>query len=290
MNIEIINKNKNKSIIFEDFIKDTGILLTKFDPGNIPAIFNTVKSVGQIGKSNNSTTLEDRIVRVEAIILSDYRDTIEEIKKTVDDILNPLNELLIKYNSDNISKQIECKCVSTPSYSTDYHTNNSNALSFSQEFECFNPLWQSQSSTTCRIETWGDGFEFEFELAEDGVEFAKKFPDVIEINNTGNVEAPLEIYFKGPALNPKISLNFNEFIKVNKKIEDDETLYISTPFGHKKVLILGANETKQAYNYVDVKSTFFNLPSGKSLITYETEGDYLPQSVYLKYRKNYLSI
>lgn len=290
MIIDIINKRSGDKITLESYVNGTGILITRFDPGNISATFNKVKGIGQYGASLLSSTLEERPVEVEAMILSDSISEREIIKKNVDNVLNPLDQVIIKYTEGNIRKQIECSPDETPKYSTDFKTNNDNMLAFIVNFECFAPFWIDQEETTLNIETWKGTFEFEFELTSTGIEFATKGLNELQLNNYGNVEAPLEVYFKGPALNPSITLNDCKFIKVNRALADNEVLYICTAFGKKAVQVISNGEIEQAYHYIDIDSTFFNLEPGTNKISYATEGDYLPQSVIIKYRCHYFSI
>ena len=291
MRIEIINSRTNNSITLESYVYTSGILITYFNPGNVEGIFNKVKGVGQNGATLLSTTLEERTPpEIQAVILADDRTELSVLKKNIDDVLNPLDGLIIKYYDEEINKQIECSVESTPKYSTDYKVNNDFALAFSASFECFKPFWTDQEETVLNVETWQDGFEFEFQLTNEGIEFAKKGPNEIEITNDGNVEAPLEIFFKGPALNPSITLNNDKFIKVNRSLLDDETLYIRTMFGNKAVQVIKENSTEQAYHYIDINSSFFSLGTGLNKISYTTDGDFLPQSVILKYKRHYFSL
>ena len=290
MDIEIINKRTNNSININSYIYSSGILISKFDPGKIAAVFNKTKSIGQKGYTLLSTTLEDREVNLEATIIANDKVERDTIKKMVDEVLNPLDTLVIKYNDLDIHKEIECSAEESPSYSTEFTTNNNYILKFNISFECFKPFWVDQEETILNVETWEGGFEFGFELTEGGIEFARKGPDEILISNDGNVEAPLEIYFKGPALNPCITLDDEKFIKVNKSITDNEVLYISTSYDDNTVQVIKDNVNEQAYHYIDIDSTFFNLDQGINKISYATEGDFLPQKVIIKYKRHYYSI
>lgn len=290
MKIDIINKRSQNYITLESYVNGVGILITKFIPGEVPATFNKVKGMNQYGSSLSFVSIEEREVLIDGIILGSDRVDVEMLKRSVDDILNPLDTLIIKYTEGDIKKEIEGNIASTPSYSGSYKTNNNSSLAFSATFECFNPFWVDQDDSTLNVETWEGGFEFEFELPSDGIEFARKGANNIEIINYGNVEAPIEVYFKGPALNPSITLDGDKFIKINKEVKETETLYIKTAFGDKAVQVIKDNIKEQAYNYIDIDSKFFNLKPGKNLISYATEGDFLPQSVIIKYKSHYLSI
>lgn len=290
MEIEIINNRTNLSVNLSSYVNPSGILINKFDPGKVAAKFNKNKSIRQNGYTLLSTTLEDRDINIEATIIADDRIEIDTFKSLIDEVLNPLDTLTIKYDNENISRELQCSAEETPAYATDFKNNNDFILKFSISFECFNPFWLDQKENVLNVETWEGGLEFEFQLSEEGIEFSRKGPNEVEINNQGNVEAPLEIYFKGPALNPSIKLNDNKFIKVDRSLQDDEILYIKTSFDDKKVQIIKNNVQEQAYHYININSTFFDLPTGISKLSYSTEGDYLPQQVIIKYKTHYYSI
>lgn len=289
MRIDIVNKRTDKSVTLESYVYGNGVLITYFSPGNIPTTFNKVKGVNQYGSSLLNSTVEERSVELEAIILGNDKVEIQSLQRSIDDVLNPLDELIIRCTDENINKEIIGSLDGTPIYSKDYKTNNDYGLSFKVSFECFNPFWREQNEIVCNIETWEGGIEFELELTSSGVEFARKGPNEVEIINYGNIEAPLEILFTGPALNPTILLN-DRFIKVNKRIEDNEMLYIRTNFGDKAVEVVREDSREQAYHYIDIDSSFFDLDSGRNLISYSTEGDYIPQSVVIKYKYHYFGL
>lgn len=290
MKIEIINKRTNNSINLDSYVYESGVLINKFDPGNIKASFNKTRGIKQHGYTLLSSTLEEREPYIKATIFATDRTERNVIKNNIDDVLNPLDELVIKYNDIGVSKEIQCSAIETPSYSIEYKTNNNFILEFEVSFECFIPFWRDQEDKVINVETWEGGFEFEFELSSSLIEFAQKGPSEIIINNDGNIDVPIEIYFKGPALNPCITLNDNKFIKVNKEIRDDEVLYINTSFDNKEVKIIKGDKREQAYHYLDIESTFFNLDQGENIISYTTEGDFLPQSVIINYKRNYFSL
>ena len=290
MILEIINKKSGNKITLESYVKGNGVLITRFDPGTTLATFNKIKGIGQHGSTILSSTLEERIVEIEAIILSNDISEREVLKRNIDDVLNPLDSIIIKYYSNDVKIQIECCPDETPKYSMYYKTNNDNMLAFTVSFECFDPFWMDQDETILNVETWEGTFEFEFELTSTGIEFATKGLNELQLNNYGNVEAPLEVYFKGPALNPSITLNDGKFIKVNRTLADNEVLYICTAFGKKAVQVISNGEIEQAYHYIDIDSTFFSLDPGTNKISYSTEGDFLPQSVIIKYKCHYFSI
>ena len=97
--------------------------------------------------------------------------------------------------------------------------------------------------------------------------------------------------FHGPAVNPRVTnLTTGEYVQVNRTLTSDDILYISTMFRNKVVEIETENGREDAFNYIDLGTTFFYLQVGDNMLEYSTENDLNPQSVTISYRKRYLGV
>lgn len=138
------------------------------------------------------------------------------------------------------------------------------------------------------IATWIGGWKFKFKLP---FRFKQRGESKKNIYNSGHVETPIEIIFRGPAVNPSvINHATGEFIKVERTLTSDDTLYITTEFGNKKVEIERNGVRTNAFNYIDLDSTFFQLQVGDNMIEYTTDNNLEPQSVEIRYRNRYLGV
>ncbi|KMT21600.1 phage distal tail protein [Clostridium cylindrosporum] len=291
--IAIINEIKKNYVTINTYLKgDTGIVLTSFEDNQLKGEVSTVKGINQYGTTITTTTLGNRDIDMQGVIIANNRKEIEIIKRDLIATLNPLDDIVIKYTDDNINKEIQARASSVPMFDSNYKLNSECLLGFKVSFDCYSPFWQDTEKTIVNIGTWLDKFEFPFMLDDTaGIEFGTKGPNEIEFINNGDVDAALEVVFIGPALNPKVTLSDNEFIKVNKNILDQEMLYISTAYGNKRVEITKADGAiENAYNYIDIFSSFFNLKEGYNKITYSTEDNSVPQNVFIKYKNQYLSL
>ena len=89
-----------------------------------------------------------------------------------------------------------------------------------------------------------------------GLKFALSLPNKFstvsffkEIDNKGDVEAPIQIEYVGPALNPCITnQTTGEYIKVNMEIGENEKLVIDTKEGKETVNLITPHEVKDVYN------------------------------------------
>jgi len=83
---------------------------------------------------------------------------------------------------------------------------------------------------------------------------------------------------------------YYEFIKINKTMVAGEVLTISTYFGAKKVESTLNGVTTNAFNFIDLGSTFLQLEIGDNLFRYDTDTgiDNLTVSIY--YTPQYLGV
>ncbi|MFC6038432.1 hypothetical protein ACFPYN_03085 [Paenisporosarcina macmurdoensis] len=99
--------------------------------------------------------------------------------------------------------------------------------------------------------------------------------------------------FEGPATSPIRIENetTGEFIEVSQSLLAGEKLWISTEFGKKRVDRIAVDGTRtNAFNYINLASTFFQLESGNNLLTYSTGEDFEKAPVTIKFYPRYLAV
>jgi len=135
-------------------------------------------------------------------------------------------------------------------------------------FYCQDPYWLDEEGQDIDIKSVRGGLAFPLSLANhfSRVSFYK------EVENFGDVEAPIQIEYVGPASNPKITNETTgEYIQVNMEIGEKEKLVIDTREGKETVNLITPHEEKDVYNNIDLNSTFFKLIVGKNLIKYSSD-------------------
>ncbi|MGJ0908844.1 phage distal tail protein [Clostridium botulinum] len=168
----------------------------------------------------------------------------------------------------------------------DLRENLYDSFTFKVDLVCLDPYFKEYIIGE-EISTWIGGWKFKFKLP---FKFKTRGETKKNIYNSGHVETPIEVIFKGPAINPSIiNHSTGEFIKVNRTLSSDDTLHITTGFGNKKVEIEREGKRTNAFNYIDLDSTFFSLEVGDNLIEYKTDG-LDPESVEIRYRNRYLGV
>ena len=157
------------------------------------------------------------------------------------------------------------------------------------EIICADPFFKTPEKIGVPIMTLTGGWRWPFRLpfGLKGYGMLKK-----NIYNAGHVNAPVEIYFRGPALNPKIvNHRTGQYIRLTKELTTDDILYINTEYGKKTVEIRTGEQIEDGWDYLDLSSDFWWLLTGDNLIEYMSEGVALKsKGVEVYYRERYFGI
>lgn len=233
------------------------------------------------GGTINSRKIKKRPIVIEAECKN--KTETEDIRKNLISFFNPLHEGILIVNRNGVEKYIKYNVEKFQ----DKRKNLYDPLNFIVDLICPDPFFKDIEIGN-QISTWIGGWKFKFKLP---FQFRKKGKPQKNIFNAGDVETPVKIAFKGPAVNPKIcNLTTKEFVRVKRTLTSDDILYINTEKGNKTIEIERNGTRKNAGNYIDLDSTFFQLIPGDNLIEYSTENNLDPQSVELIYSNKYLGV
>lgn len=186
-------------------------------------------------------------------------------------------ELKIKYTTQSFKSKLE---------------NVNNPLSFLVDLYCPNPYWQSIEPIRTDMAVFVGKFEFPLEIkADEGVLFGEQGEEII-ITNNSDAEAPVNIEFNGPALNPKVTnLTTGEYILVDWEIAEEEKLVINTDIESIKVEIHNEQGyVEDAFHWIDLGSTFWQLKVGDNKIKYEADIGMDTAVVKIEHREKYLGV
>lgn len=184
--------------------------------------------------------------------------------KTYNQSTRKRGELLIYYTNDYKKYRIYGKVEDSAEFSDRKKNHDKSTISF----YCQDPYWLDEKGQDIDIKSVSGGLIFPLDLANKfaTVSFYK------EIDNIGDVEAPIQIEYIGPATNPKIeNETTGEYIQVNMEIGEKEKLVIDTREGKETVNLITPHGIEDVYNKIDLNSTFFKLIVGKNLIKYSSD-------------------
>ena len=293
--LEVINLALNESIIFNSAGNlNEDILLSHVEGlGHPGATSQKSQGVNQDGCNSEDSLLDTRVIKLKTTIRTKNREKLYELKRKIYRIINPKTynkntekrgELLIYYENDYKKYRIYGKVED----SVDFNDRKNNHDQATISFYCQDPYWLDEEGIDIDIKSVKGGLKFPLTLSNKFalVSFYK------EIENKGDTDAPIQIEYVGPALNPRITNETTgEFIQVNMEIGEKEKLIIDTREGKETVNLITSNEIKDVYNNIDLNSTFFKLIIGKNLIKYSSDIEGAKDKVTIKdYTNKYVGV
>ena len=246
----------------------------------------------ELEKSVNSNFIGERLKRKKVLsrpieISADYLGSDElksDKRQELIRFFSPFSSGALTVNYLGVEREIEYEVESFQIESQ----NVCDMLEFKIELSCMDPMFKDVVQTGESISTWVKGWAWKFTLPFKLKERGEPKKNVF---NSGHTEAPLEIYFHGPAVNPKITnLSTKEFIRIKRELTSDDILYINTAFGQKKVEIIRSGVSTDAFDYIDLQSVFFSLQVGDNMLEYTSENGLDPQSVEVRYKNRYIGV
>lgn len=264
------------------FWKIDGISLPSVEP-----VFS--QSAGQSGYTLHSIVFDSRVISLTGHVINspgNVAKMYEERRKLLH-IISPsfgLGRLI--YENDTGKWQIPAFCREAP-----YGEKIGAVQTLSISFECPTPFWQDYESSTVSLAYVQGGLQFP--IRTPGFFGTLGYRAVV--NNTGDVNAPMEIYIDGGSVNPTIkNVSTGEFIKVEQQMTEYDRLYINTDPENLKVEIIrtdGINETKEnAYGYLSFDSSLFSLQPGNNEIIFTSDDENKRVKVRMYFRLLYSGV
>lgn len=293
--LEVINLGLKESILFNDKGGNTEeILLSHIEGlGHPGATSQKSQGVAQDGENAEDALLDPRNIKMDITIRAKSRAKMYELKRKIYRIINPKTynkntgkrgELLLYYTNDYKKYRIYARVEDAVDFNARFLNHDKATISFL----CVDPYWLDEEGRDIDIKSVRGGLSFPIVLPNHFalVNFYK------EIDNQGDVEAPIQIEYTGPASNPRVTNETTgEYIQVNMEIGEKEKLVINTAEGQETVNLITPHETKDVYNNIDLNSTFFKLIVGKNLIKYSSDAEASKDSVKIKdYTNKYVGV
>lgn len=293
--LEVINLGLNENLVFNNTggeIED--ILLSHIEGlGHPGATSQKSQGVAQDGSNAEDALLDNRVIKADITIRTKNRESLYELRRKIYRIINPKTynkttgkrgELLLYYTNDYKKYRIYARVEDSVDFNSRFLNHDKTTISFL----CVQPYFLDEKGTDIDIKSVSGGLSFTLVLPSHFalVSFYK------EIENKGDIEAPIQIEYTGPALNPRVTNETTgEYIQVNMEIAEKEKLVINTAEGQETVNLITPHEIKDVYNNIDLNSTFFKLIVGKNLIKYSSDAETSKDSVrIIDYSNKYVGV
>ena len=246
----------------------------------------TQKAPYQDGSTYINTFLEERSISIELGVLGSSKPEIEDNKSIIFQVFNPkLGPGILRYEYPGGIKEIMATPEGTPTFPTKNNSFHQGIINLLAP----NPYWFTEEQAD-QLVIWEGGLEFPLQLPTFFAELSQDKSK--RLVNNGHVETPVQITFNGPATAPirVENVTTGEFLEVNQDLLAGEYLEINTAFGNKKVVKVSFEGTTNAFNFINLESTFFQLVPGNNLIDYSTGADYEQTGVQVKWRNRYSGV
>jgi len=242
------------------------------EASGLSVLRNTIYSVsamGQEGASYVGHHIESRNIDIDGFLRVYSRDEAIPLRRQLTSVLNPQLPATLTYRYGDFVRVIDCKVESTPKFSK-----STSFAAFSCAFVCIDPFWREENESKDMVASWVGGLEFEAEIPyENGMEIGFRNPArIVNVHNAGDVEAGARIVFTacGTASNPEIlNVETGEFLRFNNiTMLVGDSLSVCTAYGQKMCTLTQSGVTIDAFRFLDVDSTYFQLATGDNLLRY----------------------
>lgn len=249
------------------------------------------KSPYQDGTTITHATLEERELVLEGVILYAKREERQRYRDRLIKVFNPKLKGELIFERDGTKKKIECVVEQAPYFPSNMQEPYQ---MFSLIFICPDPFWQDINTTKEEVAIWRGAWEFPWEIIEEGIELGYREPSlIINVLNKGDVTTGMKIQFKALATveNPSLfNVNTREYFKVNKTMEAGEVITVTTHFQNKRVELNKNGVTSNAFNWIDLGSTFLQLDVGDNLFRYDADEGLDNLEVLIYFTPQYLGV
>ncbi|OAB31747.1 hypothetical protein PMSD_18350 [Paenibacillus macquariensis subsp. defensor] len=283
MQIATFTNTRGESV---EFGNSGPFVLQKIDgTANVSTEIKNTKSPYQDGSSFVGVQLSDRDIPIQGFINSNSQQQLYDRRRELTRILNPkLGPGKLVYTNSFRSYAIDVVADGGPVFGERFvHANL-----FVINFIANDPYWRDVETATKALRAEVGGLTFPLRLP---TKFATASYRGV-FHNTGDVETPVEIRYKGPATNPIVTNETTgKFIKVNCELLATDTLFITTEFGNKRVEILNADGSRtNVFHWIDLGSTFFQLEIGENILRYGSsqDSDQSPANVTVSWHNRFL--
>ena len=251
-----------------------------------------VKGVGQDGTTITDVNLSDRELQIVGAIKGNSKGEIARYRAKLLQVFNPKTQGWLQYEYGDIKRRIRCQVENAPVFS------KKNKSYKQQEFLvnliCPNPFWQDIVETKEEVAIWRPAFEFPLEIVEEGIEMGYREPSlIVNVFNSGDVACGMKIQFKALATveNPSLfNVNTREYFRVNKVMSAGEIITVTTHFQNKRVELNQNGVMSNAFNWIDLGSTFMQLEPGDNLLRYDADDGIDNLEVSIWHTPQYLGV
>ena len=256
-----------------------------------PVELLSTRGYQQDGQTPAGQYLQARLVTFAVAVMGNTLSEVFGYRRELIRFLNPKDTFFCAYQNDHTSVRFDCRVDRAPEFQP---TQGNGGLLFqlcSISLVADDPYLLDPEETTIRMAIAEPLFRFPLVFAPSIMFSLLLNPDLI-ITNLGDIPAPVRIRIYGNTENPTITnITTGEFIKVNQTVASGQVLEITTGYGQKRVeIIAGDGSRTNAFNYIDLSSTFWQLAVGPNRIEYTADNGVASAPIYIYYSCRYVGV
>ncbi len=251
-----------------------------------------VSGVDQDGSTITNVVLAERNLQLTGLITGKTKEEIAQYRGKLLRVFSPKTQGWLQYEYGDVKRRIRCQVETAPKFSKENKAFNIQA--FLVDLICPNPYWQDISTVKSEIAIWRSAFEFPLEIMQDGIEIGFREPSlIVNIFNPGDVACGMRIQYKAIAtvVNPSLlNINTGQQFKINRTMGAGEIITVTTDFQNKRVELNQNGVISNAFNWVDLNSTFLQLEPGDNLLRYNADDGVDNLEVSIWFTPQYLGV
>lgn len=254
--------------------------------GDVSANIQTQRSPNQDGSISVATTLEERAIPIEVVILENLLYNRQVLSRVFNPKLGPGT---LTYENDNYTRSIKAQSEHVPSFPDDRPRRTQRVFI---DLICHDPYFDGGGEVKNEIAFWVPMFEFELEipLETDGIEMGYRSPtQIVSVYNEGHTDTGIKIEFKAntTVVNPRLTnVETGKYIKVQRTMEAGDVITVTTANREKKITLNRNGVVTNIFNDLVFGSTFLQLEVGDNLFQYGADDneEFLEVSIYHRNR------
>lgn len=263
--------------------------------GEVEGTHHSYKYVNQIGVHVTGTSLGTREVEITGWIIAETELQMTDRKTMLNRFVNPQQAIEMTYGK----YQLKFLPNSSIKYSAVVPENNDIMCKFKILGLAADPLFEDKQTSVIPVARTKALFHFPLiinktEQRPPSILFGVREPSlIVNIVNSGAVSTGMRIVFNalgtltGPSL---INVLTQEYFKVNKTMQQGETVEIVTTMGEKKVFSLIDGVETNYFRYRDLDSTWLQLNVGNNVFRYNADEGIDNLEVYIYFTNKYLEV
>ena len=266
--------------------KDTDIRI--IDIEGIEASSYTINTISS--EQDGAIVISEKVEPREITITGDIKKNKNETanREKLIRFFNPKTTGELYITRNNIERKIQYRVSSL-----DFETNKLyEYIQFTLVLESTeDPYFEDANNRGNKLTLISPQFTFPLVIMQDRKKIMgyKVYKTYMPLVNDGDEKTGIEIIItakRGTMKNIKLTLNDNDYIKVNQTLNQWDILVVNTNARKKAVTLNGTN----IINKIDRNSTFFTLRKGKNILKYECDDGATNVDIDVKFYRKFLGV